>query len=823
MMHRFLKVLLTVSLVLAGQAGVPNAAVVCTKDLNGDGQINPLTEKWACDTSAVPALCPQNAVTCTTSAFGASGGASVSFTNTLGRNGFSTVVAAGQRGIAFQGWTCPDGICRETDAGTIVFNQGRVSGGVSAERITRISGAAAGLQFSGCSGNGCIEASLGYIRVDGAVFTGTVAADSGFVGAAADGRTISFTGLTCGSGGCSSFEAGTISFSGTIESCPYGSQYPCVPGPSGSRCSPHACLDEAAGGLIGSGRKICVQDLNGDGQIDFTKEIAECTTETGGDFCPLKVLNCGIGHSEALCATSGISCPPPSTYNSVLGRCETGTLALSYTCPTTGSTFAGQGTCQDACVHAAACQSGTYPVSISANESSSYWFWGGANRIFCNGPSQIYLVANSGSNRSWSVSGTTCSGDVALGSGGAVSQLVGSGNDLHVYGCDRGCDYESCWWANCGHRGSLYFPRAVWSGQTRANCILDDASGLYFHGQCDWASWYELAVSGMPYTSCPLGDYPCNGGVCSQGTDCTPVMGCPAGFFPVGSLCITQPSGGSYNPVLNPATGRCETPADPWQGCPVSYTYSLTANVCQSQPVCFVGNYDPDTGRCVGVTEGCPYGAQYACLPNPATGLRQCSDSPCFTLTSMPTVPTQPEFDSPVHDGAVDENGQCQGTVYIFGGKGRECRTAGLKTNFFNCCDTEEGSLGPIRERCGRDDEKTVQDMIAGRCHPVGDYCKEKWPFIGCVQRANTYCCFNSKLGRIVNEQGRPQLRTSPGWGDPESPNCRGLTPEEFSNLDFGRMDLSEYFNDIQAKTAAVVKETMQEKVTDYSNRTTGK
>ena len=115
------------------------------------------------------------------------------------------------------------------------------------------------------------------------------------------------------------------------------------------------------------------------------------------------------------------------------------------------------------------------------------------------------------------------------------------------------------------------------------------------------------------------------------------------------------------------------------------------------------------------------------------------------------------------------------------------------------------------------------QDIItstmdkSGRCHYVGDRCLKKW-FGSCVQKAKVFCCFNSKLARIIHEQGRSQLSTfglSGGWGSAKNPNCRGFTPEEFQALDFGKIDLSEYYADIQRNIRqnieSVVNQQMQE------------
>ncbi len=101
---------------------------------------------------------------------------------------------------------------------------------------------------------------------------------------------------------------------------------------------------------------------------------------------------------------------------------------------------------------------------------------------------------------------------------------------------------------------------------------------------------------------------------------------------------------------------------------------------------------------------------------------------------------------------------------------------------------------------CDKQDILTSTYKESGYCHYVGKRCISK--ILGkCVQKAKVYCCFNSKLARIIHEQGRPQLSTfgtSGGWGSAKNPKCRGFTPEEFQAIDFGRIDFSEYVEDIQ-------------------------
>jgi conjugal transfer mating pair stabilization protein TraN len=102
---------------------------------------------------------------------------------------------------------------------------------------------------------------------------------------------------------------------------------------------------------------------------------------------------------------------------------------------------------------------------------------------------------------------------------------------------------------------------------------------------------------------------------------------------------------------------------------------------------------------------------------------------------------------------------------------------------------------------CDKEDVMTVIQRESGRCHYVGKRCikKIKTPFGKvCVQHGKFYCCFNSKLAKIIHERGRPQLNTDiRNWGDAKHPNCRGFTPEEFASLDFDKIDLTDYFTDL--------------------------
>jgi conjugal transfer mating pair stabilization protein TraN len=81
-------------------------------------------------------------------------------------------------------------------------------------------------------------------------------------------------------------------------------------------------------------------------------------------------------------------------------------------------------------------------------------------------------------------------------------------------------------------------------------------------------------------------------------------------------------------------------------------------------------------------------------------------------------------------------------------------------------------------------------------CHGIGSFCSARIPVLRtCIETTQSYCCFNSRLARILNVQGRAQLGRA--WGDAKSPDCSGFTLAQLQALDLSRMDLSEFYAEI--------------------------
>src|SRR3546814_5210487 len=80
-----------------------------------------------------------------------------------------------------------------------------------------------------------------------------------------------------------------------------------------------------------------------------------------------------------------------------------------------------------------------------------------------------------------------------------------------------------------------------------------------------------------------------------------------------------------------------------------------------------------------------------------------------------------------------------------------------------------------------------------GFCHKVGTYCSSSVRCI-CKTKRTAYCCFESKLSRVLQEQGRTQLGKP--WDKPKKEQCLGFTIDEFARLDLSVMDFTEVYAD---------------------------
>ncbi|MDA0967637.1 MAG: conjugal transfer protein TraN [Proteobacteria bacterium] len=148
----------------------------------------------------------------------------------------------------------------------------------------------------------------------------------------------------------------------------------------------------------------------------------------------------------------------------------------------------------------------------------------------------------------------------------------------------------------------------------------------------------------------------------------------------------------------------------------------------------------------------------------------------------------------------------------VFEGKGQSCDKT--VAGFNNCCTDDGWGQDISLAACDHQEKELAIKEQAGQCHYIGTYCSDK-SFLGvCLKKRKSYCCFGSKLARIIHEQARGQL--SMNWGSPQAPNCESMTIDQLQSIDFTQVDLSELYPDILGNISIPAQGTV---VNDLTNK----
>lgn len=92
--------------------------------------------------------------------------------------------------------------------------------------------------------------------------------------------------------------------------------------------------------------------------------------------------------------------------------------------------------------------------------------------------------------------------------------------------------------------------------------------------------------------------------------------------------------------------------------------------------------------------------------------------------------------------------------------------------------------------KCETKEFELASNKALRQCHYLGSYCKSK--VLGaCIEKRQSYCCYKSPLGRILQEQIREQLHI--GFGSPKNPYCEGISIEDFGKVDWEKVNLDEW------------------------------
>ena len=168
-----------------------------------------------------------------------------------------------------------------------------------------------------------------------------------------------------------------------------------------------------------------------------------------------------------------------------------------------------------------------------------------------------------------------------------------------------------------------------------------------------------------------------------------------------------------------------------------------------------------------------------------------CLDGDCYD----PMPQTSGDFDKSASGLAAlaDAAKDLGNPPKIFTGQGMQCTDKPI--GIANCC--QDGGWGTDIgiTSCSEEEKALGQAKEQGTTIYLGDYCAEDI-FGWCIRKKKSYCVFDSKLSRIIQEQGsKGQLGIS--LGSAEHPICGAITPEQLQQINFEHIDFSDFYEDM--------------------------
>jgi conjugal transfer mating pair stabilization protein TraN len=317
--------------------------------------------------------------------------------------------------------------------------------------------------------------------------------------------------------------------------------------------------------------------------------------------------------------------------------------------------------------------------------------------------------------------------------------------------------------------GQLWFARDVTRTATTAR---DESSCAALSGNTSCSAPVETCTSSDPVTRIVDGvevtapcwawsrSYQCS--TVTQASDCSQLEGNASCTF-ASETCLDDPPNGACQ--VRERTYHCPIPGNQAAGGP--------EYICGGELYCINGECEPIVREAS--TE----------LKDALVGLHALGQANAeFDETTLTLFSGERETCHKPVFGLIDCcAGKSSGLITTAAGAaalvGGPVAIAALATPFLTlfACSAEEKQLD-------------VKDRM-GLCHRVGSYCSSSVLGI-CKTRRTAYCCFESKLTRILQEQGRPQLGIP--WGSPKREQCTGFSVEQFARLDLSLMDFTEVY-----------------------------
>jgi len=188
-----------------------------------------------------------------------------------------------------------------------------------------------------------------------------------------------------------------------------------------------------------------------------------------------------------------------------------------------------------------------------------------------------------------------------------------------------------------------------------------------------------------------------------------------------------------------------------------------------------------------------------------------CTDGSCDQLENSKTDSFQSAVSGLAALAAAGKDVSAMNGVNVsaFTGEAKSCRKA--MAGFSNCCKDSGWGQDAGLTSCDSDEKALAAAKSRKLSIYVGSYCAHKVLGV-CLEKKEGYCQFDSKLAKIIQEQGRRgQLGIS--FGNGESPNCRGITVDELKNLKFDQMNFADFYSDLENGTTLPADQTLIDSV----------
>lgn len=137
-----------------------------------------------------------------------------------------------------------------------------------------------------------------------------------------------------------------------------------------------------------------------------------------------------------------------------------------------------------------------------------------------------------------------------------------------------------------------------------------------------------------------------------------------------------------------------------------------------------------------------------------------------------------------VAGGAGQEYAKTQASLF----SGHEVKCKIWPINFIDCCSDKGWGETLNLAHCRDEDKALGKAKMNYLAHYVGEYCAEKVLGV-CVESKRTYCVFDTKMARIIQEEGRLKQLNPNAFGTAENPTCGGMSVTELQSLDMGKIE----------------------------------